>query len=237
MTFGLRFRSVLLLLGLAWGAHAEPGPDSAQNGKPSRFSINLIKQPDGSVIERLDLSALGVGREAGIPGTPAEWLLRIVAMTRNGVVKNRPQLFAEWLDTITEPRSMTALATVAVEPSAFPRTLSRLPDPAAASKWAELVDPEVFMRWVAAGMDPNLYQAVFQHMFDPKKYLRWAADSGHPLTAGVHATESNNNARVVENRAGNPATTLQEGARAWIQLPTRAPRANPWLASGNTSRY
>jgi hypothetical protein len=86
-------------------------------------------------------------------------------------------------------------------------------------------------------MDPNLYQAVFQHMFDPKKYLRWAAHSGYPLPAVVPASESNHAAQVVQNLAADPATTLEAGAQAWVQLPTREPRANPWLAYSHTYRY
>ena len=238
MTSGLRLIAVLLLLGLAWSTRAESGADHGQNRQSGRFSVNLIKQKDGSVIERLDVSELpGVGREEGIAGTPAEWLTRMVELTGNGPAMKRPQLFAEWLDAVTEPRFMTALATVASDPGSFPRTLNRLADPATGSNWVEFVDPEVFMRWVAAGMDPSLYQAVFQHMFDPQKYLRWAAYSGYPRPAPAHAMESNETAHVVQNHAGNPVTTVPEGAQTWIQLPTREPRANPWLEYSHTYRY
>lgn len=231
MIFGTRHVAVLLLLGMAWGARAESGADFAQKKKPAKFSVNVVKQKDGSVIERLDLSAMpGAGRDEGVPGTPAEWLARMIDPTRNGLIVKRPQLLAEWLDAVTEPRFMTALATVALDPGTLPRTLNRLADPATARNWAEFVDPEVFMRWMAAGMDPQLYQAVFQHMFDPKKYLRWAAYAGHPQINALPTTESN--AQAVQNPSGHAA--IQEG---WLQLPSREPRANPWLASSNAYRY
>lgn len=237
MTSGPRLIAVLLLLGLAWSTRAESGPELARK-KPPRLSVNLIAQKDGSVIERLEMSELpGVVREEGIAGTPAEWLTRRVELSRSGRAMTRPQLFAEWLDAVTEPRFMTALATVAWDRGTFPRTMNRLADPATGRNWAEFVDPEVFMRWVVAGMDPDLYQAVFQHMFDPQKYLRWAAYSGYPRPAAVHAMESNGTAPVVRNHAGNPATTFPEGAQSWIKLPTRQPRANPWLAYSHTYRY
>jgi hypothetical protein len=191
MTFATRPVSVLCLVGLAWGAYAESGGDLAQQKKPSKFSVNIIKQKDGSVIERLDLSVLPSSiRDEGLPSTPAEWLARMIDPTRNGLVVKRPQLLAEWLDAVTEPRFMTALATMAMDPGTFPGTLNRLTDPATASNWAAFVDPEVFMRWVAAGMDPRLYQAVFQHMFDPKKYLRWATYLGNPGYEAMRSSEA-----------------------------------------------
>jgi hypothetical protein len=235
MLFGTRFFAVLFLLGLAWGTQAESGVDIAQKKKPAKLYVNTVKQTDGSVIERLDLSELpGAVREAGIPGTPAEWLARMIDPTRNGLIVKRPQLFAEWLDAVTEPRFMTALATVALDPGTYPRTLNRLADPATARNWAEFVDPEVFMRWMAAGLDPRLYQAVFQHMFDPKKYLRWATYSGYHQIDTLPAVESNSVAQAVQNHSGSHVAPPQEG---WLQLPSRESRANPWLAISNAYRY
>jgi len=219
MMSGTRFFAVLFLLGLAWGARAESGADFAQKKRPVKLSVNVVKQKDGSVIDRLNLSTLsGANRDEGVPGTPAEWLARMIDPTRNGLVVKHPQLLAEWLDAVTEPRFMTALATVALDPGTYPRTLNRLADPATARNWAEFVDPEVFMRWVAAGMDPRLYQAVFQHMFDPKKYLRWAAYPDYPQIGAMPTAEANN------------------VAQAWLQLPAREPRANPWLTNSNAYR-
>jgi hypothetical protein len=223
MMVEMRLFIVLFLSGLAWSVHAESGADLAQRKKPAKLSVNIVKQKDGSIIERLDLSTLpGGNREEGIPTTPNEWLARMIDPTRNGLVVKHPQLLAEWLDAVTEPRFMTALATVATDPGTLPRTLNRLADPATARNWAEFVDPEVFMRWVAAGMDPRLYQAVFQHMFDPKKYLRWANYAGYPQTDVGTASESGGTA---------------QNAPAWMQLPNRDSRTNPWLASSNAYRY
>ncbi len=235
MTFGTRVFVVLLLQGVAWGALAEQGGHQALNKKPARLSVNIVKQKDGSVVERLDMSTLpGANREGEIPGSPAEWLARMIDPTRNGLVVKHPQLFAEWLDAVTEPRFMTALATVALDPATFPRTLNRLADPATARNLAEFVDPEVFMRWMAAGMDPNLYQAVFQHMFDPRKYLRWATYSANFQSEAVPAREANRGASGVQNSVGDPVTPSREG---WLQLPGREPGFNPWLPAGNHPRY
>lgn len=238
MTSGTRLFAVLFLLGLAWGAWAESGADVIQKKKPGKLSVNIVKQKDGSIVERLDLSALSGGnREDAIPATPTEWLARMVDPTRNGLVVKHPQLLAEWLDAVTEPRFMTALATVAMDPRTYPRALDRLADPATARNWSEFVDPEVFMRWVAAGMDPRLYQAVFQHMFDPKKYLRWANYAGYPRNDVAPMPESGNAALSLPGAPGNHGAATQAGAQAWLQLPTHEPAANPWLAGSKAYRY
>jgi len=228
----MRLIAVLFLLGLATIVWAESGVDVVQKKKPLKLSVNVVKQKDGSIIERLDISALpGAGRDEGVPNTPAEWLARMIDPTRNGLVVKRPQLFAQWLDAVTEPRFMTALATVAMDPGTYPRTLNRLADPGTARNWAEFIDPEVLMRWMAAGMDPKLYQAVFQHMFDPGKYLRWATYYGHPQIDATPMMEPNAAAQAGQAVSGTHAATTQETTAAWLQLPAREPKANPWLAN------
>jgi hypothetical protein len=207
--------TVLLSLGLSLAALADPGVDAPPDKRPLKLSFSVVTQNDGSVVDRLDMSSLsGPGRDKRIPSTPGEWLERMIDPTRNGLILKQPHLFAEWLDAVTEPQFMTALATVALDPGTYPKALSRLADPATARNWAEFVDPDVLMRWMAAGMDPRLYQSVFQHMFDPKKYLRWA------------------NAQV-----GAPESRKLAERERWMQIPVQEPRENPWLANSRSYRY
>lgn len=234
MMLGFRLIAVLLLFGWAWSTRADPGEDWAQKRKSAKPGINVVRQKDGSIIERLDALALpGAVRDERVPVTPEEWLSRMIDPTRNGLILKHPKLFAEWLNAVTEPRFMTALATVALDPSSYPRTLNHMLDPAAARNWAEFIDPEIFMRWVAAGMDPELYQAVFQHMFNPDKYLRWAAYPGNPRGEAIASRETSQNALVARARSGDDASP----SRSWLQLPARKPGANPWLLNSNTYRY
>jgi hypothetical protein len=238
MTLGTRFIAALLLLGLACVVQAEPAGELTLKKKPAKLSINIVKQKDGTIIERLDLSAMpAASRDDGVPGTPNEWLARMIDPTRNGLVVKRPQLLAEWLDAVTEPRFMTALATVAMDPSTYPKTLNRMADPATARNWSEFIDPEVFMRWAAAGMDPRLYQAVFQHMFDPRKYLRWANYLGYSRNDAPGAPDRGNAMPNVSDAYAKPAISTQIDEQAWMQLSTREPKSNPWLAGSNTYRY
>lgn len=234
MMLGFRLIAVLLLAGCAWSTRADPGEDWAQKKKPVKPGINVVRQKDGSVIERLDVLVLpGAVRDERVPVTPEEWLSRMIDPTRNGLILKHPKLFAEWLNAVTEPRFMTALATVALDPNSYPRTLNHLLDPAAARNWAEFIDPEIFMRWVAAGMDPELYRAVFQHMFNPDKYLRWATYPVNPRGEAMASREPGQSTPVARARPGDD--TLP--ARVWIQLPSRESGFNPWLINSNTYRY
>ena len=220
--------AVLLSLGVVKAGLAEVGVDAAQTRKPVRLSVSVVKQKDGSMVDRLDLSVLPASsRDGRIPSTPAEWLDRMIDPTRNGLILRQPHLFAEWLDAVTEPQFMTALATVALDPETYPKTLNRLVDPATARNWSEFMDPQVLMRWMAAGMDPKVYQAVFQHMFDPKKYLRWAT------------AQPGNNAwsAVVPPAPDESEVRKSPDHQQWMQMPVREPRENPWLANNRSYRY
>lgn len=232
---GPRLTVMLLLVGLSCFARADAGADALEKRKPAKPAVISIKQKDGSVIERLDLTALpGSLKDDHMPASPEEWLSRMLDPTRNGLILKQPKRFAEWLDAVTEPRFMTALATVALDPNSYPKTFNRLLDPATARNWAGIVDPEVFLRWMAAGMDPALYQAVFQHMFDPNKFLRWATYPGYPLLEAPRARTASPNEQAGRNR---PTGETATAGGAWSSLPARESVANPWLVNSATYRY
>lgn len=222
---------MVLLSGLAGGVWAEPVVDNALKSKLAKRQVSIVKQQDGSVVERLELPVpLGVANQEPIPATPEEWLARMIDPTRNGLILKHPKYLAEWLDAVTEPRFMTALASVALDTATYPNTLNRLRDPATTRNWVEFIDPEIFMRWVAAGMDPRLYQAVFQHMFDPNKYLRWA-------TYTANAGQAGNGATLAKQSGGRAADAAPSSPGAWWLLPARESSANPWLANSRGERY
>lgn len=235
MTLALRTICLYLVLGILGLVWADSGEDAALKKKTFRPVISSHKLEDGRIVERLDLAIhADVINEDHIPATPEAWLSRMLDPTRNGLVLKQPKLFAQWLDAVTEPRFMTALATMAMDPNSYPRTLNRLIDPATARNWAELIDPEVFMRWVVAGMDPALYQTVFQHMFDPNKYLRWATSPRNQSVADTATREVNLNEQDGRHRSGSDAVMAAE---TWRQLPAGDLPANPWLSHRNTYRY
>lgn len=134
----------------------------------------------------------GAGRPAGqglpsakratdpMPATPEEWVARMLDATRNGLAFKHPEAFIEWLDALSEPRFMTALATVALDPATYPKALGRGIDPSAARNWAEFADPNLYLRWMLAGMDGRFYTALLSRMTNPEKLHRWVNFTASP---------------------------------------------------------
>jgi hypothetical protein len=77
------------------------------------------------------------------------------AYTSGAVAGNDPQILKEWLDAVTEPRFMTALASVAMEPGVTAKSMNRPIDPALVRNWAEFVDPHLYLRWMASAWIPS----------------------------------------------------------------------------------
>jgi hypothetical protein len=220
-------------------------------------AVKTVRQADGSVMERLVLPA------SKGPAASEEWLQRMTDPTRNGLACKDPQAFQEWMDSVTEPRFMTALASMALEPGVYPQALSRLFDPATAHNWAELTDPELYLRWMGAGMSPQFYAALFNRLTHPDKLGRWAAVPDSPEVRALLASLFDPNMygkwlrQAVDSRsyaplsqAANPALPaawmggLAQGVSKAITTPSKAqdwltpdPQANPWLVNGKSYRY
>lgn len=209
---------------------ATPAPAAAMNpavATARALPVKTVTQPDGSVVERLILSAPGRFTPAPLGGpdaAPPAWAGR------------DPQRWAEWLDAMAEPRFMTALATVALEPQADAQTLAGQFDPARVRNWSEFIDPNLFMRWMAAGMDPRFSLALFNRFADPRQYLRWAA---YPAAAMAQlanpAMPSTWMGAMAHGMA--PVLTGAPATQEWLKLPSSDPKANPWLAHSATYRY
>jgi hypothetical protein len=207
---------------------------------PAKRSIQVVVRADGSVVERLvwpdstKTSALkSASRHGHIPASPEAWLARMIDPTKNGLAAKNPELFAEWLDAVTEPRFMTALASVVVTPEAYSSTLGKVVDPATVRNWAEFADPQLYLRWMVVGLDPRFYQAVFNRMTDSGKLRRWAL-----YPAGLFPAMHE---KALIGADAAPETPNREkpaiGAQIWLQLPPGESKANPWLLNGANYRY
>lgn len=115
-----------------------------------------------------------------LPATPEAWAERMLYSGRNGAAVKDPAAFAEWLDAVTEPRFMTALASVAADPATYPKALSSAIDPAAARNWSEFTDPQLYLRWMLASANPSFQQAIIHRMTDPGKMKRWVEAVSRP---------------------------------------------------------
>jgi hypothetical protein len=115
-----------------------------------------------------------------LPATPEAWLAQMLDGKKNGAAFKDPQAFAEWLDAVTEPRFMTALAAVAVDPATYPKAMADAIDPAAARNWSEFTDPQLYLRWMLASASPSFQQAIIGKVTDPAKMKRWLEVFGRP---------------------------------------------------------
>lgn len=121
-----------------------------------------------------------VADTARLPATPEAWLAQMLDAKKNGVAIKDPAAFAEWLDAVTEPRFMTALASVAVDPATYPKAMADAIDPAAAHNWSEFTDPQLYLRWLLASTTPSFQQAIVSRMTDPAKMRRWVETMSRP---------------------------------------------------------
>lgn len=212
-------------------AEASSGSEPAMSAEarmPAKRSIQAVTRADGSVVDRLTLptsaksaSAKSISSQAGLPASPEAWLARMMDPTKNGLAVKNPELFAEWLDAVTEPRFMTALASVAIAPGTYTNTLGKAVDPATVRNWAEFADPQIGLRWMAAGFDPHFYQAIFNRLTDSGKLRRWGLYPASLVNESLSADRETPDAR----------------SQLWLQLPSRETRANPWLINSVNYRY
>jgi len=237
----MKYRKLIALGGLICCSVLQAQADSdIEPAIPAKQSIQAVIRADGSVVDRLSLlnstkttSLKSAPRQGGLPASPEAWLARMLDPTRNGLAVKHPELFAEWLDAVTEPRFMTALASVAVTPETYSNTLGKVADPATLRNWGEFADPQVYLRWMAAGMDPRFYQAIYNRMTDSGKLRRWGlypaglspARHEKALIGADAASETGNREK--------PAI----GGQEWLQLPPRESKANPWLQNSANYRY
>lgn len=201
---------------------------STEAKKSAKHAVHAVVRPDGWVVDRLvglnPVKSPTVSKkepQGGLPATPEAWLTRMLDPTMNGLVVKHPEYLAAWLDAVSEPRFMTALASVAMKPEAYANTLGKMADPATVRNWAELADPQVYLRWMAIGVDPGFYQSVFNRMTDIGKLRRWGLYPATPFS--------------VEN-AGDSALGLPADS-GWLQLQARSSKTNPWLQNSINYRY
>jgi hypothetical protein len=155
-----------------------------------------------------------------LPRSSQEWLDQMLDSSRNGAAFKDPEAFVEWLDAITEPQFMTALATATIDPKTYPRALSSLIRPETARNWAEFTNPLLYLRWMITGANPDFYNAIIERLADPEKAKRWAqyTTSTHPLATPFksgstdysgkpHAADSANLGASWQRLPATPAAT------------------------------
>jgi len=108
------------------------------------------------------------------PQTPEAWLGRMSDFTQNTSAFKDPKVFVPWANAVTEPGFYSSMGPMMMDPANWTRMMGSAMDPNAFRNYAQFMDPNVSMKWMAAGMDPNFYTALMTQMSDPGKMMRWA---------------------------------------------------------------
>lgn len=112
--------------------------------------------------------------KTSVPKTPEEWLAKMTDMTRNGSAFKDPKVFIPWTNAITEPGFYVAVANNMMDPGSWLNMMNNAAHPDAVRNLAQFTDPNIVLRWGAAGLDPNFYTALLTQLSDPGKLMRWA---------------------------------------------------------------
>lgn len=230
---------IVLMMVFSLNAQAEVTPAGASRkaGKAATPVTKLVKQKDGSVVVRLAMPTKPVqSRNAKTTSHVATMQGATVPTIGGGTSERAVPDIKEWLDAVTEPKFMTALATVAMEPGVTARAMNKPIDPALVRNWAEFIDPNLYMRWMAAGVDSRYNQAI----------LKQAPGSLTPHHAGLipinivvpgFAQAGVPLKPTLWSQAFGDGPSVQEAAQEWLKLPMPDPKANPWLSGSLNYRY
>ena len=228
----------LLSFGLSLGAQgaAEPVRAWPKVVKPNKLAVKKVRQKDGSIIVRLKMPAKAVPGKAAT-GQGASGFSDESPQTRQEIERDKnTQLMDRWLDAVTEPRFMTALAAVAMDPGAEPKALSHKIDPSNVRNWSEFVDPDLYLRWMAGGADPKFNQAIHNRVPDMRVPQHWIAFPvffaiPEEFQAGVPLKPT------IWSNAYGSGPGGQASAQEWLKRPSPDPKSNPWLRASQNYRY
>lgn len=233
----------LLIFGLSLDAQAATGTARARakvSKAGKKLTVKKVRRMDGSVVVRLDMPGAtqkeNFANASTQTGTVNEPRVAGIGPAQAGVLAKNSQIMNRWLDAVTEPRFMTALAAVAMEPGAEPKVLNHGIDPAKVRNWAEFVDPDLYLRWKAGMIDPRFNRAILQDMPERQAMPFWIA---FPMYLEIPAQ-----ARLgvplkptIWSNAFNGGRGGQEAAQEWLKLPMPDPVMNPWLGNSRNYRY
>jgi outer membrane protein OmpA-like peptidoglycan-associated protein len=174
------------------------------------------------------------------PQTPEAWLTRMTDFTQNASAYRDPRVFVPWANAVTEPGFMIAGMQGAMDPAGWLNMMNSMAHPDALRNWMWVADPNAYMKWMQAGLDPAFYTAVLAQMSDPGKLMRWAMMPMDPKLWNLMLSTMNPNTYIRWGMAGmdprmwnlmgntmNPA--LYTGMLGAVIDPKSNPGLSPWL--------
>ncbi|MEW5769354.1 MAG: OmpA family protein [Pseudomonadota bacterium] len=156
------------------------------------------------------------------PTTPEAWLARMTDLTRNMSAFKDPKVFVPWSNAMTEPSFYIAAMNGMMDPGGWLNMMNSAANPDAVRNMVQFADPNIYLRWSAAGMDPNFYTALFTQLSDPGKMMRWVMVPMDPKLWNVMLNTMNPNTYIRWGMAGLDP-------RAWNLMGNMA---NPALYTG-----
>jgi len=156
------------------------------------------------------------------PKTPEEWLARMTDFSRNLSAFKDPRTFVPWANAVSEPGFYIAMANGMMDPGGWLNMMNSAAHPDAVRNLLAFADPNVYLKWSAASLDPNFYTALLTQLSDPGKLMRWGMAPLDPKLWGVLGNTLNPNTYIRW-----PMAALDP--RAWNLMGTVA---NPALYTG-----
>jgi outer membrane protein OmpA-like peptidoglycan-associated protein len=167
-------------------------------------------------------AAAQAAAKAATPTTPEEWLARMTDFSRNLSAFKDPKSFVPWANAISEPSFYIAMANSMMDPGGWLNMMNSAAHPDAVRNLLAFADPAIYLKWTAAGLDPNFLTAVLAQLSDPGKLMRWGMAPLDPKLWGVLGNTLNPNTYIRW-----PMAALDP--RAWNLMGTVA---NPALYTG-----
>ena len=156
------------------------------------------------------------------PKTPEEWLARMTDFSRNLSAFKDPKVFIPWSNAVTEPGFYVAMMNGMMDPGGWLNMMNSAAHPDAVRNLVQFADPNIYLRWSAASLDPNFYTAMLTQLSDPGKMMRWAMLPVDPKLWNMFLNTLNPNTYIRWGMAGLDP-------RAWNLMGNMA---NPALYTG-----
>lgn len=110
---------------------------------------------------------------AGTPQSAEQWMNRMMDFTQNASAFKDPATFAAWTNAMTDPAMATAMGAHMMEPGNLLRAMTTMMQPGTTANYMQFLDPNIYMRWGGAMMNPMWYTQMAVNMADPGKMMRW----------------------------------------------------------------
>ncbi len=185
--------------------------------------------------------APAIAAPVATPKSAEEWLQRMTDFTQNASAYKDPRVFVPWSNAVTEPGFYIAAMNGMMDPAGWLAMMNSAANPAAVRNLAQFGDPNVYMRWMAAGVDPAFYTALLTQMSDPGKMMRWGMMPLDPKLWNVFLNTLNPNTYIrwpmammdprMWNLMGNMANPAlyTSMAGAAFNAQNYGPSVNSWL--------